>query len=120
MHHHGELQCRGHLTYIFDISFEFLIIILCISCTSVQVHHMAYMFFIYAINYVRQIFDIHISIPCISLVIFCSYLSTYAAISKYLLVTTFKDIQASELCISDLSLKDGCQSFVDLETYKLL
>jgi len=81
---------------------------------------MAYMFFIYAINYVRQIFDIHISIPCISLVIFCSYLSTYAAISKYLLVTTFKDIQASELCISDLSLKDGCQSFVDLETYKLL
>ena len=42
----------------------------------------------------------------VSLLSYPSYLSTYAAISKYLLVTTFKDIQASELCISDLFLND--------------
>jgi len=42
----------------------------------------------------------------VSLLSYPSYLSTYAAISKYLLVTTFKDIQASELCISDPSLND--------------
>ena len=96
-----------------DISFNFgifclLIIIFCISCSSVKVHHMAYIFscMLYNVSlHMSDIWSIYLSISCVSFLSYSSYLSTCAAISKYLLVTTFKDIQASELCISDPSLQ---------------
>ena len=80
--------------HILSSNYDILYILLYCADSSCGIHIFMYVL-IRIILCVRNLIYIYL----VSLLSYSSNLSTHAAISKYLIVTTFKDVQASDLCI---------------------